>query len=70
MQEEDGCNEGEGEDKNDKWVSVELEKFRKPKQYNTTPRHRRKTQRKSTEWDMNDTTGEKDKAKDSHSQPR
>ena len=36
VQEEDGCNEGEGEDKNDKWVSVELEKFRKP---NSTTRH-------------------------------
>ena len=53
MQEEDGCDEGEGEDKNDKWISVELKIFRK---YNTTPRYIRKVKRKSIAWGMNSTT--------------
>jgi len=34
MQEENRCDEGEGEDRNDKWVSVELKRFCKPKPHN------------------------------------
>ena len=60
MQEEDGCDEGEGEDKNDKWISVELKISRKPKEYNTTRRHRRKVKRESIAWGMNSTTAVKD----------
>jgi hypothetical protein len=56
VQEEDGCDEGEGEDKNDKWISVELKNFR---QYNTTPRYRRKVKRESIAWGMNSTTAVK-----------